>query len=110
MIYILVFLLSVLVSSLSQILLKKSADKQYKDIISEYLNLKVISAYLLFFLSTIITVVAYKHVSLSMGAILEASGYIFVTILGRIFLKEKITRRKITGLSVILLGLIVFNL
>ena len=110
MIYILIFLLSVFVSSLSQILLKTSADKKYDNIIKEYLNFKVIFAYGLFFISTMITVAAYKYVSLSMGAVLEASGYIFVTVLGKIFLKEKITNRKITGLAVILVGILVFNL
>ena len=110
MIYIFVFLISVLVSSLSQVLLKISADKEYSSICKEYLNLRTIGAYGMFFLSTIITVFAYKYVSLSMGAVLEASGYIFVTLFGTVILKEKVGKKKLIGLGLILLGIVVFNI
>lgn len=110
MIYIFVFLISVLVSSLSQVLLKISADKEYSSIWKEYLNLRTIGAYGMFFLSTIITVFAYKYVSLSMGAVLEASGYIFVTLFGTVILKEKVGKKKLIGLGLILIGIVVFNI
>ena len=108
--YILLFLFSVFVSSVSQIMLKASANKKYERWIDEYLNLKVIGAYGLFFASSLITVFAYKYVPLSMGPILEASGYIFVSVLGYLVLKEKVGRRKIIGLIIILLGIAIFNI
>lgn len=108
--YIGIFLLSVFISSVSQIILKKCAGKTYESKLAEYLNVPVILAYGIFFLSTLITMVAYRYVPLSMGPILESSGYIFVTIMGAIFLKEKITRRKLLGLTLILAGIVVFNL
>lgn len=110
MTYILIFLVSVLISSLSQVLLKISAGKEYSSIWKEYLNPRTIGAYGLFFLSTLITVFAYKYVSLSMGAVLEASGYIFVTIFGMLILKEKVGKKKLMGLGLILAGILVFNL
>lgn len=109
-IYILLFLTSVFISSVSQIMLKKSASKTYENKIKEYLNPVVILAYGLFFCSSLLTVVAYKFVPLSMGPILEATGYIWVAILGFIFLKEHIGKKKIVGLVVIVAGIIVFNL
>ena len=36
--YILVFVVSVLISSVSQVLLKKSADKEYPNLLAQYLN------------------------------------------------------------------------
>lgn len=108
--HILVFLVSVLISSLSQVLLKISADKEYSNIWKEYLNLRTMGAYGLFFLSTLITVFAYKYVSLSMGVVLEASGYIFVTVFGMLILKEKVGKKKMLGLVLILVGILVFNL
>lgn len=108
--YIGIFLFSVFISSISQIILKKCAGKEYDSKLKEYLNVPVILAYGIFFLSTLITMIAYRYVPLSLGPILESSGYIFVTILGAIFLKEKITRRKLMGLSLILVGILVFNL
>lgn len=108
--YIILFLCSVFVSSISQIMLKKSANKTYDNALKEYLNPWVIIAYGLFFASTLITVTAYKYVPLSLGPILESSGYFFVTILGMIFLKEKVGKKKALGLLVILAGIIIFNL
>lgn len=108
--YIILFLISVFISSASQILLKKSAGKTYENIIKEYLNFPVILAYSLFFCSSLLTVLAYKYVPLSMGPILEATGYLWVAVLGFFFLKEKINKKKIMGLCVIVLGIIIFNL
>ena len=105
-----IFVLSVLVSSISQIMLKKSADKTYDSRLGEYLNPRVITAYGLFFLSTIITVFAYKYVPLSSGPILDSSGYIFVAVLGYIFLKERFTKKKIIGMILILMGIALFSL
>ena len=107
--YIGIFLISVLVSSVSQILLKISAGKTYDSKIKEYLNAPVIIAYGLFFLSTVVTVLAYKYVDLSLGPVLEATGYIWVTLLGYLILKEKVSRKKLLGLVVIIVGIIVFN-
>ena len=105
-VYIVIFLLSVLIAAISQILLKRSAGKQYTSKEREYLNVRVIAAYALFFLSSLLTVLAYRGVPLSMGPVLETTGYLWVTIMGRLILKEKVSMRKLTGLAVIVLGVI----
>jgi multidrug transporter EmrE-like cation transporter len=97
----------VFISSASQILLKKAAEKKYDNIIQEYLNPGVITAYIIFFCSSLMTIVAYKGVPLSMGPILESCGYIFVTIMGRYCLKENISRKKVIGMVCILMGIII---
>ena len=108
--YILIFLLSVFISSVSQIVLKESANKDYENKLKEYLNAPVIIAYVLFFASSLLTVLAYKEVPLSMGPILEATGYIWVSVLGTIFLKEKLGKDKIIGMAIIIAGIIIFNI
>ena len=105
-----IFLGSVLVATISQIMLKKSADRKYDRWIDEYLNFRVIFAYGLFFLSSLLTVYAYKFVPLSLGPVLEASGYVFVSVMGYFILKEKIGKRKFLGLVVIIAGIVIFNL
>ena len=105
-VYIVIFLLSVLIAAISQILLKRSAGKQYTSKAREYLNVRVIAAYALFFLSSLLTVLAYRGVPLSMGPVLETTGYLWVTIMGRLILKEEVSMRKLTGLAVIVLGVI----
>ena len=103
-------LLSVFISSVSQIILKKAADKTYESTLKEYMNHMVIGAYGLFFCSVILTMLALKHVPLSMSPILESTGYIFVSVMGYIFLKERFSRRKLMGFALILAGIVIFNL
>ena len=103
-------LLSVFISSVSQIILKKAADKTYESTLKEYMNPMVIGADGLFFCSVILTMLALKHVPLSMSPILESTGYIFVSVMGYIFLKERFSRRKLMGFALILAGIVIFNL
>lgn len=106
--YATIFLLGVFLSAVSQVMLKMSAQKTYSSGIKEYLNPFVIIAYAIFFGTTLLTVLAYKKVPLSMGPILESTGYIYVTIFGAIFFHEKINIRKIAGLLLIILGIAVY--
>ncbi len=103
-------LFSVFISSVSQILLKKAANRTYESTIKEYMNPLVIGAYGMFFCSVILTMLALRYVPLSMSPILESTGYIFVSVMGYFFLKERFTRRKLLGFALILVGVIIFNL
>ena len=105
--YVLIFISASLISAFSQILLKMAAKGSYKSWIYEYLNVKVISAYVIFFLATLLTVFCYKVVPLSLGAMLESSGYVFVTILGYVILKEKVSKQKLIGMALVIAGVII---
>lgn len=105
-----VLLFSVIISNISQVLLKKSAQKKYASFIKEYLNPYVISAYTIFLFATFTTIYAYKGIPLSLGAVLDSSGYIFISILGMLFLGEKITWKKAISLCVIVTGIIAFSI
>jgi multidrug transporter EmrE-like cation transporter len=107
--YATVLLVSVFISSISQVLLKKSALKTYDSPIKEYLNPLVIFAYTLFLGTTLLSVFAYRGIPLSMGPVLEATGYIYVAIFGVLIFKEKITRGKLLALALIILGIIVYS-
>ena len=106
-IYIALYLLAVFISSFSQVLLKISAIKEHNSVWQEYVNLYVIVAYGLFFLSTLATMYAYKVLPLSYGPVLDATGYIWVSFLGKMVLKEKIPIRKIIGLLLIIVGIVI---
>lgn len=105
-----ILLISVLVSSVSQVLLKISAKKTYPSKIREYLNPYVICGYGLFFGCTLVSMYALKVVPLSMAPILESAGYIFVAILSFLFLKEKLSRRQLLGMIMILIGIAVYSI
>lgn len=108
--FLIIFIASVLISSLSQVILKKSALKSYSNIIAEYLNPQVIGAYFLFFLSTLVTLYAFRYVPLSFGPILESLSYVFVGLLSVFVLREKVTKRNLIGMAFIIAGVIVFSL
>ena len=108
--YIAIYLAGLLVSSFAQILLKISAGKTYPNKLREYLNPYVIISYIIYFGVTFCTMYAYKGIPLSFGPILAASEYIFVAILSRLILKEKIKKMKLAGLAVIVAGIVVYAL
>ena len=105
-----ILLFSVLISAISQVMLKKSALKKYESRIKEYLNPLVIFSYGLFFLCTFISMYSLKVVPLSMAPVLEATSYIYVGVLSYIFLGEKMNKRQILGMALIIIGIVIFAL
>ena len=101
-------LLSQLIASTSQVLLKKSAEKEYPSVIREYLNVLVIVGYGLLCISLAISILCYKKLGYMGVVIIEPIGYIIVTILSRFIFKEKMTPRKTLGMICILGGIAVF--
>lgn len=105
-----IFIFAVFIASVSQILLKKSANIERNNILKEYINLHVILAYILFVFSLLLTVYSYRVIDLKYGAVIQSLGYVFVLILSRIFLNEKLEKSKIFGITLIILGIIIFNM
>ncbi len=105
-----VLVAGVFISSFSQVLLKKSAIKERRGFVQEYLNPYVICAYAIFVLATFMTVWAFKGIPMSYGPILDATGYIFISVFGFIFFKEKLNIRKTAGLIVIISGIVIASL
>ena len=108
--YIILLVLAVLVSSVSQIILKKSASKTYNSIFREYFNLYVITGYGLMVVSTVLVILGLRGVPYKNEPIIESLGYIFVMILSNLILGEKITKKKIIGNLLILSGIIMYYL
>ena len=109
LIYACIMLVGTFISEISQVIRKKAAGKTYENKIREYVNLPVISAYTIFVVATFLSVFAYKVVPLSMGPILEATSYIYITIFGVTIFKEKLTKRKVVALITIIAGIIVYS-
>lgn len=110
MIYWACMFMSVVVASFSQILLKKSAQKTYDNILKEYLNPYVIIGYGMMVGSTILTILAYRGIAYKNGPVIESLGYILIMFLSFIFFKEPITKRKVVGNVLILVGIFIFYL
>lgn len=108
--YAALLLLGVFISSISQVMLKKSALKTYDSKIKEYFNPLVIVAYILFVGTTFLSIFAYRGIPLSMGPILEATSYIYVTIFGIVFFNEKMSKKKWIALVLIIAGIALYSI
>ena len=102
-------LLGVFLASVAQAMLKYSAMRQHASWIRMYLNPWVIGAYAIFFATTFLAIYAYRGISLSMGAVLETTSYFYVTFWGVKLFHEKVNRRKIFSLFLIVSGILIYS-
>lgn len=103
-------LLGTFLASISQVMLKKSATREYDSPIREYMNPLVIGAYAIFVGTTLLSILAYRGIPLSMGPVLEATSYVYVTFFGVRLFGEHMTHRKWLALGLILAGIVVYAL
>ena len=105
-----VLLLGVFVAALSQVMLKKEAMKEHSSASKEYLNPLVVFAYILFVGTTFLSIIAYRVVPLSMGPVLESTSYLWITLFGVIIFRERMTKRRLLALALIVSWTIIFSL
>ena len=108
--YIIVWIVSVLISSIAQVMLKAEANRKHDSRLKEYLNPMVIAAYAIFFLSTFLTMYALKYVPLTYSPVIEPLSYIYVPVIGVLVLKEKISKRRILGIAIMFAGIVIFSM
>ena len=101
---------AVALSAASQMLLKKAAKTDYPNPVREYLNVWVIGGYGLLVLSMLSVVYACRGLEMKNVPVIEALGFPLVMVLGRIFYGEKLTKNKLIGMGLIMLGVAVFYL
>lgn len=108
--YIGVAIFSVFLSSFSQVILKKESLKEHKSVLEEYINWYVFFGYGIMIICIFLMMIAYKGLPYKYGPIIESIGYIFIMLFARLFFKEKITWRCLTGNLMIIIGVIVFSM
>lgn len=107
---ILVMLLAGGVTAVSQVILKVSARRKAPTGLAEYLNPHVLTAYFLLLGATFLSVIAFRGIEYKLGPMLGLSSYVFVLVLGVLFLKEPMTMKKIMGNFLIVAGIVIFAL
>lgn len=100
----------VFIASISQLLLKSAAGKQYSHWIRQYLNFNVILGYVIMLMSTVCTIIAMRRVPLSTTPIWNSLGIVLAAFWGKILFKESLSRRKILGLVLVAIGIAVFSI
>lgn len=108
--YMMIMFAATFFSAVSQILLKKSANKEHNSFIGEYLNWRVILAYFIFFAVLLVNTYAYTKVDMKYGAVIDACTYVFVMILSWMILHEKLTKWRMIGNIIIVAGVIIYTL
>lgn len=106
----LAMLLGIAIAGLSQLMLKKAADKEYKSLARQYVNVNVILGYAIMVASTLCSVFAHRYLPLSLSPVWDALSQIIVIMIGLLALHEKISLRKGIGLALMVSGILIFML
>ena len=97
-------------SAFSQLLLKLSSNEKHETQIQEYLNSKVITAYIIYAAVLLLNTWAYTKVSLKYGPVIDTFTYVFVLLLSVSVLKEKVSGWKLAGNLLIIAGVLLYTL
>lgn len=112
-------LVSVLIGSIGQVLLKIGANKLesfslsyktlYKNLLSVAIVPEILIGLIFFIISFLLWIKVLTKNELSYAYPMVSIGYIIVTILSKIILKENLNLNKILGIIVIIIGVILIN-
>lgn len=108
----LVFLASI-ITGICQVLLKIGSARKGKEknsALAPYLNLPTITAYGLFLFVTVIVVIALKDIQLKVAYAVASLSFVTVLLLSFWILKEKITKKMVIAIVLIVLGITIFNI
>ena len=101
---------SALITALSQIILKKSANKTYKSIIFEYVNPYVLFSYACYVGVLVLNVFIYTKADYRFGVVINSMSTVFVMLLSHFILNETLTQKRVAGNIIIVCGILIFML
>ncbi len=100
---------AVILSSISQIMLKMATKKGYSSFWREYLNPWVVGGYGLMMIALLINIYAMSRgVDLKILPAIEALGYLFVPLLSLFVFGENIGKRKMEAIVLVVVGVVLF--
>jgi multidrug transporter EmrE-like cation transporter len=95
----------------SQTLLKVGANQAcYNKFSAAYINPYTFTAYSLYLLATFFTVYALKDIPLKIFYTATSLKFVFILILSKLVLCEKIDHKKVIAVGLIVSGVIIFNM
>lgn len=98
-------------TGLSQTLLKIGANQACeKRFSAAYVNPYTFTAYSLYVLATLFTVYALKDIPLKLFYTATSIKFVFILILSKLVLREKIDQNKLIAIGFIVSGVIIFNM
>lgn len=105
----LIYIVSVFLASVAQILLKKSADTEAHRIslLKRFFNIKVMIAYIILFTTLFINTLILKYIDLKYIPFITSTSFLWVLVLSYIFFKDKPSKKKVIGVFFIIIGVII---
>ncbi len=103
-------IVSALITALSQIILKKSANKTYKSMIFEYVNPYVLFSYTCYVGVLVLNVFIYTKADYRFGVVINSMSTVFVMLLSHFILNETLTQKRVAGNIIIVCGILIFML
>lgn len=97
-----------LFGALGSLFLKKAADSM-KSVMSLLLNFNFYIGVVLFCLGALINIVGLRYVPYSILFPIKSLAYVWTIIIAKIFLKEKLTKYKLLGMSILILGVLILS-
>ena len=98
-------IVSAMMVATSQLLLKLGANRHGgSGVVRQYLNVFVLTGYVIFFSVTVVNVYVFSTVPLKMANVFVAMSYVGVLVLSRVFLGERVERQRIIGVVLIAVG------
>lgn len=101
---------AVLLTAVSQILMKLGARSAESVTWRLYLNGYTLTAYASLVMVTLLNLYAFRHIPLKAAVVLLPLTLVLVVFFSVLLLHERLTRQQIVGSIVILFGLAIFNL
>ena len=109
--YIAFVIFSVFAAACAQMLLKQGARQGYDTFLWQYLNVWVISGYVIMGGAMLLNIFCLSRgVLVKEVSIIESFSYLFVPLMSWLFFKEKMTWRKAVAVAIIMVGVFIFFL
>jgi|AGTN01.1.fsa_nt_gi EamA-like transporter family. len=99
---------SILLTGVSQTLLKIGANGQPSGL-GTYLNPASLAGYALFLVVTVCSVLALRDMELKSFYAMASLNFLVIMILSWLVLGERLTKNKVAAVTIIIAGIIVFN-
>ncbi|MBN1792528.1 EamA family transporter [Candidatus Woesearchaeota archaeon] len=99
-------IISTFMGAIGSLLIKKGVKSTGDDVWSYLLNFRLVSGLAIFALSAFIYIILLKFADLSLLYPVTSLSYIWVIFLSKKFLGERINAYKISGIALIMLGII----
>lgn len=99
-------IVATLIGAGGALLFKLSSEKLRLNIRNILKNYKMLAGFSLYFLSAIIFIIALQGGNVNVLYPITSASYVWVTILSKKYLKEKINFYKIVGILLILFGIV----